>query len=593
MSKSRDIADSAATINYIDGLTSDAQGQIDTATSDIATNASDIATKAPLSNPTFTGTVTATAFSGDGSGLTGVDSLPDQTGNAGSYLTTDGTDASWAALEVGTATMTASGSITAGDPVALNSDGTVSRISTTTENASGWNNGVNVNGNYLMQVGNVAQSTSNSSPFVASNGEYFVCFEAPVFTAASSFSMAIRSVRLYKLVDGMPVHLDTVQSESSSACHHVGIDISYDSKYVALATMTPSSTDYLEIWEIKDDALVGVYSAQNDSLHSSAVKFSHNSYDLCVVMDNGSSYFICTKYTFSAGNWSQASTTPSISFGTDKGNLSVERVPNTNKIVLYCGNNRNNSYPSAVVYNMDTNSFGTITVFATTNNSNNWGGMVTDGNGAFYAVYNNFNSGDKLSIRKFSISGNNLSLSTLSENAIANWSSSYGVSVCYHRKSDKITVTYYDFGLYKYAAALYDVSSGISRISLTYDSPMKNQSYRLNTSSATSNSFSGFEGTDLSLTNLKKYQYGWLVFYPLRITSTNIDQFVGYATESITSGSSGVIKLKGSTYDTSGLTAGTTYYLDLDGSLVTKSQVTRKKTKIGRALSTTKLLLEA
>jgi hypothetical protein len=75
MSKSRDIADSAATINYIDGLTSDAQTQIDTATSDIATNTSDIATntsdiatntsaiatKAPIASPTFTGTVTLVA----------------------------------------------------------------------------------------------------------------------------------------------------------------------------------------------------------------------------------------------------------------------------------------------------------------------------------------------------------------------------------------------------------------------------------------------------------------------------------------------------------------------------------------------------
>jgi hypothetical protein len=88
MSKSRDIADSAETINFIDGLTSDAQSQLDG--------------KATLdASPTFTGTVTATAFSGDGSGLTGVDSLPSQTGNNGLFLTTDGTDASWEAVSAG------------------------------------------------------------------------------------------------------------------------------------------------------------------------------------------------------------------------------------------------------------------------------------------------------------------------------------------------------------------------------------------------------------------------------------------------------------------------------------------------------------
>ena len=60
MSKSRDIADSAATINYIDTVTSNVQDQIDN-----------------------------------------IDPLPSQTGNSGKYLTTDGSTASWGTVAAG------------------------------------------------------------------------------------------------------------------------------------------------------------------------------------------------------------------------------------------------------------------------------------------------------------------------------------------------------------------------------------------------------------------------------------------------------------------------------------------------------------
>jgi len=57
-------------------------------------------------NITTTGTVSATSFTGDGSSLTGIDALPSQTGESGNYLTTDGSTASWAALDTDANTTT-------------------------------------------------------------------------------------------------------------------------------------------------------------------------------------------------------------------------------------------------------------------------------------------------------------------------------------------------------------------------------------------------------------------------------------------------------------------------------------------------------
>ena len=100
-------------LNYVDGVTSAIQTQLDakapiesptfTGTVTIPSGAS-ITGFAPLASPTFTGTVTLPA-TGSGSteavrkdyadGLVFAAVLPAQTGNAGKYITTDGTTASW------------------------------------------------------------------------------------------------------------------------------------------------------------------------------------------------------------------------------------------------------------------------------------------------------------------------------------------------------------------------------------------------------------------------------------------------------------------------------------------------------------------
>lgn len=84
---------SAAELVYLDGVTSNVQTQLDA--------------KAALASPTFTGTPAApTAASGTSTTQIATtafvqqvalnNQLPSQTGNAGKYITTDGTNASWA-----------------------------------------------------------------------------------------------------------------------------------------------------------------------------------------------------------------------------------------------------------------------------------------------------------------------------------------------------------------------------------------------------------------------------------------------------------------------------------------------------------------
>ena len=111
MSNSRDIADSAATINFIDGLTSNAQTQID-----------------------------------------GKAVYPTQTGNAGKFLSTDGTTTNWGEVAASPSVdATTSGAISNGDLVAINPDGTVSNVEELTASLatsgvieSQYNRGINI-----------------------------------------------------------------------------------------------------------------------------------------------------------------------------------------------------------------------------------------------------------------------------------------------------------------------------------------------------------------------------------------------------------------------------------------------------------------
>ena len=89
-------------LNYVDGVTSNVQTQINSKQATLTSG--DISTAliadGAVTNAKLASGISSSKLSGalpalDGSALTGIDSLPSQTGNSGKYLTTDGSSASW------------------------------------------------------------------------------------------------------------------------------------------------------------------------------------------------------------------------------------------------------------------------------------------------------------------------------------------------------------------------------------------------------------------------------------------------------------------------------------------------------------------
>ena len=104
------LTDARTPLSHAATHTAGGSDEITVAQSQVTNLTSDLSAKAPLASPTFTGTPAApTATQGTNTTqlattayvqteLANVDALPDQTGNAGSYLTTDGSTASWAEI---------------------------------------------------------------------------------------------------------------------------------------------------------------------------------------------------------------------------------------------------------------------------------------------------------------------------------------------------------------------------------------------------------------------------------------------------------------------------------------------------------------
>ena len=101
-------------LNYVDGVTSAIQTQLDAKVSN-ATHTGDVTGSTALTIAvdavdiamlSATGTASSSTFLRGDNAWTAVDALPSQSGHAGKYLTTDATNASWATLDTDANTTT-------------------------------------------------------------------------------------------------------------------------------------------------------------------------------------------------------------------------------------------------------------------------------------------------------------------------------------------------------------------------------------------------------------------------------------------------------------------------------------------------------
>jgi len=101
-------------LNYVDGVTSSIQTQLDAKVSN-ATHTGDVtgsgaltiaAGAVDIAMMSATGTASSSTFLRGDNAWTAVDALPSQSGHAGKYLTTDASSASWATLDTDANTTT-------------------------------------------------------------------------------------------------------------------------------------------------------------------------------------------------------------------------------------------------------------------------------------------------------------------------------------------------------------------------------------------------------------------------------------------------------------------------------------------------------
>lgn len=524
---------------------------------------------AQLSGATFTGDITVSG--GDiilgGTGrIQGIDTVTDATdATSKTYVDTAVAGAGGG----GSYDFTASGAISNGDAVVLNSDGTVSVVAGVSQSSG---TPVSISGETpFFYMAGVFDSSNNKVVVVysdSSNSRYGTAVVGTVSGTSISF--------------GTPVVFESAQTDRIVAV----FDTSANKVVVSYADAGNSTYG---------TSIVGTVSGTSISFGTPVVFVSSTVSSFASVFDTTNDKTVVTyRKTSTSGPYAIVGTVSgtSISFG---GEVQIDTTNSRNSSITYdAGNDR------LVYFFTDSSEYTYVSVGYVSGTSTTWG---TKANGPNYGNYTytrtveyDPSSGKVLFLysdgadpqylygRVGTVSGTSISYGTASKlSTQSSGMMDYGNMATYDSGASVIVMPWSDgsANIYVYNCAISGTS--VSATSYTVDSSAQFAGF--SACAAVYDSNSKAVAVNYADGNNSDYFTSVVYYNP----SSNVTDYIGIAEQAISDTATGTVTVMGGVNESqSGLTIGSKYYLDNSGSLTTTVTAGRE---VGRALSATDILL--
>ena len=491
-------------------------------------------------------------------------------GNSDTVYT--GSGANITGIEAGSSSFTASGAISNGDTVVINSDGTVSAVAASAVNPPTKGTEVEFNRNYHRHYAGV---------FDPSTGKVVIAYQG-----TSSYGQAqVGTVSGTSISFGTVVTFNSTDSESYSLTY----DSTNEKVIIAYKRNNGNKPGY---------AVVGTVSGTSISFGSATEYRNDDSRDVSVAYDSTNERVVIayqlanqsvSPYTYHGEAVVGTVSGTSLSFGSQvvfnntgaTSDPSVVFDPNTGKIVLAYRDGGNSSYGTVKIGTVSGTSisFGSAVVFESASAVGISAVYDTSNEKVVIAYRDNGNSSYGTAIVG-TVSGNSISFGS----AVIFESANVTVySAVFDSLASKVAITYKDNGNSGYGTIIVGTVSGTS---ISFGTPLVFKTYSIDDIAAiydASNKKVAIVYRDGGNSN-----FGSAVVVTTGTTNLTANNFIGIAAEAISNAASGSITIAGGINQSqSGLSTAKKYYVQGDGTLDTEAD--NPSVEAGISISATKI----